>query len=112
MKQNGNEMLEVKNEKLERKCFEQNKIIISFESEINRLEEFNKELKLDFNKKVELFKIKENNWKIENESYVKLEAENHTLKTMVREKKSEFDSKCEQINELEMKLKKTHDLNK
>jgi hypothetical protein len=43
------------------------------------LEEFNKELKLDFNKKVELFKIKENNWKIENESYVKLEAENHFI---------------------------------
>ena len=50
MKQNGNKMLEAKNEKLERKCFEQNKVIISLKSEINRLEEYNKQLKLDFNK--------------------------------------------------------------
>jgi hypothetical protein len=57
---------------------------------INRLEDFNKELKLDFDRKVELFKLKEYNWKMDNETYLKLETENRTLKTMVLENKTEI----------------------
>jgi hypothetical protein len=45
-------------DQLELKCFEQNKTIKSFECEINRLEDFNKELKLDFDRKVEFFNLK------------------------------------------------------
>jgi hypothetical protein len=79
---------------------------------INRLEDFNKELKLDFDRKVELFKLKEYNWKMDNETYLKLETENRTLKTMVLENKTEIESQSHQINELEMMLQKKFDLKK
>ncbi len=76
------------------------------------MEDFKKELKLDFDRKDELFKLKEYNWKMDNETYLKLETENRTLKTMLLEKKTEIESRSHQINELEMMLQKKFDLKK
>jgi hypothetical protein len=43
---------------------------------------------------------------MDNETNLKLETENRTLKTMVRENKTEIESQSDSINEQEMMLQK------